>query len=122
MVRSDSEVESADGSGGPSSKVASGKKAVEQLWRKLKADADLLSLKILSLDTVVCQNECSGHGSCHQATRSCMCDAFWMENFVRRSLMDGKSNCGEWKPGGSMISTTCQQCSAIVLCTALNHK
>ena len=51
--------------------------------------------QILSLDTVVCQNECSGHGTCHQATRSCMCDKFWMENFVRRSLMDGKSNCGE---------------------------
>ena len=52
-------------------------------------------IQILSLDTVVCQNECSGHGTCHQATRSCMCDKFWMENFVRRSLMDGKSNCGE---------------------------
>ena len=44
VVQSDSEV--ADIEGGPSSKIASGKKAVEQLWRKLKADADLLSLKV----------------------------------------------------------------------------
>lgn len=64
--------------------IASGKKVVDQLWKKLKADAELLSLKILSLDTVICQNECSGHGTCHQATRTCICDAFWMENFVRR--------------------------------------
>ena len=46
VVQSDSEVESVDGRGGPSSKIASGKKAVEQLGRKLKADADLLSLKV----------------------------------------------------------------------------
>ena len=48
VVQSDSEVESEDGRGGPSSKIASGKKAVEQLGRKLKADADLLSLKVCS--------------------------------------------------------------------------
>ena len=46
VVQSDSEV--ADIEGGPSSKIASGKKAVEQLGRKLKADADLLSLKVCS--------------------------------------------------------------------------
>jgi len=75
--------------------VASGKKVVQELQAKLRQDSELLSLSVLSLDTVVCQNDCSGHGKCHQATRSCICEPFWLENFVRRHLMDGKSNCGE---------------------------
>lgn len=71
---------------------------VKELLRKLKADADLLSLRIVSLDTVVCQNDCSGHGVCNQATRLCECESYWIQNFVRSHLMDGKSNCGEdWK-------------------------
>jgi hypothetical protein len=74
--------------------VASGKKVVQELDLKLRQDPDLLSLRILTLDTVVCQNDCSGHGRCHQATRSCICEPFWLENFVRRHLMDGRSNCG----------------------------
>lgn len=75
--------------------VASGKKVVKELKSKLKADSDLLSFKFLSLDTLICQNECSGHGKCHQATRTCVCEPFWLENFVRTRLFDGESNCGK---------------------------
>ncbi|TRY71683.1 hypothetical protein TCAL_16200 [Tigriopus californicus] len=66
--------------------VASGKKVVKELKSKLKADSGLLSFKFLSLDTLICQNECSGHGKCHQATRTCVCEPFWVENFVRTKL------------------------------------
>ena len=50
---------------------------------------------MIELDTLVCQNDCSGHGHCRQDTRSCVCESFWIENFIRRNLMDGKSNCGK---------------------------
>lgn len=116
----------------PGEAVASGKKVVRELQQKLSADSDLLSLKIISLDTLVCQNECSGHGTCHQvgshndnardlkfialclskATRTCICEPFWLENFVRRNLMDGKSNC-EWSViyVGILLAAMC--CGAV---------
>ena len=80
---------------GSKAKYANGKKVAKQLQQRLSQSPDIISPKILSVDTVVCQNDCSGHGTCEQATRFCLCEAFWMENFVRRALMDGKSNCGE---------------------------
>ena len=89
------ESSSTDDAQSQSPSVASGKKVVQELKSKLTADSDLLSLQIVDLDTLICQNDCSGHGTCHQGTRSCVCEAFWIENFVRRYLMDGKSNCGK---------------------------
>jgi hypothetical protein len=56
---------------------------------------------IVKVDTVVCQNNCSGHGSCNLFTKRCICDAFWMENFLKAratgtSWQDvGESNC-DW--------------------------
>eukprot|EP00095_Tigriopus_kingsejongensis_P001489 maker-scaffold124_size330879-snap-gene-1.31 protein:Tk01489 transcript:maker-scaffold124_size330879-snap-gene-1.31-mRNA-1 annotation:"hypothetical protein L798_13730" len=75
--------------------VASGKKVVKELKSKLRADSKLLSFTFLSLDTLICQNDCSGHGKCHQATRTCICEPFWVENFVRKRLFNGESNC-DW--------------------------
>ncbi len=46
--------------------VASGKKVVRELLQKLAADSDLLPVKVVEIDTVICQNDCSGHGTCHQ--------------------------------------------------------
>lgn len=76
-------------------KILSGIKAVQELKNKLKGGDDIIGLKIADLDTLICQNDCSGHGFCKQETRTCVCESFWIENFVRRSLMDGKSNCGK---------------------------
>ncbi len=50
----------------PREAVASGKKVVSALQQKLATDKDLMAITILSLDTLVCQNDCSGHGTCHQ--------------------------------------------------------
>lgn len=58
--------ETAEGEGEEKQAVASGKKVVKELAQKLATDSDLLEFKILDLDTLVCQNECSGHGTCHQ--------------------------------------------------------
>ena len=75
-------------------KILPGIKAVHELKNKLRGGDDIIGLKIADLDTLICQNDCSGHGYCKQETRTCVCESFWIENFVRRSLMDGKSNCG----------------------------
>ena len=76
-------------------KIKSGLKIVAELKSKLKDTDDIIGLKLIDLDTLICQNDCSGHGKCRQETRSCVCESFWIENFIRRNLMDGKSNCGK---------------------------
>lgn len=45
----------------------------------------------------VCQLNCSGHGECDPFTRRCVCQPFWMENFIRAQFGEVESNCGESK-------------------------
>lgn len=75
--------------------LSEGLDVVAALKKKLRTDSGLLSLEVLSLDTVVCQNECSNHGACDQYTKHCVCDAFWMENIFRFYMKDQESNC-DW--------------------------
>lgn len=77
------------------SKIKPGIKAVEELMYKLRGAGDIIGLKLIELDTLICQNDCSGHGFCKQESRTCVCESFWIENFIRRKMMDGKSNCGK---------------------------
>jgi hypothetical protein len=46
----------------------------EKFWK----DYSILGSSISEIRTVVCQNDCSGHGVCDQETRECLCDTFWM--------------------------------------------
>ncbi|XP_071478207.1 dyslexia-associated protein KIAA0319-like protein [Diadema antillarum] len=71
-----------------------------EVIRRLKskgiaAQKTLLNYPVLEYDTVVCQNNCSGHGTCDQYTKRCVCETFWMENFFRVKLGDGEHNC-DW--------------------------
>lgn len=75
--------------------VIPGMKVVSRLKKKLRMDSSLLDLEVLSLDTIVCQNKCSGHGSCDQYTKHCVCEAFWMQDIFRYHLGDGERNC-DW--------------------------
>ncbi|XP_056377269.1 dyslexia-associated protein KIAA0319 homolog isoform X2 [Hyla sarda] len=61
----------------------------------LKEKADFLFYNVLRVDTAVCLLKCSGHGHCDPITKSCICYPFWMENWLRRYVSDGESNC-EW--------------------------
>ncbi|UYV60199.1 KIAA0319L [Cordylochernes scorpioides] len=62
----------------------------------LRRQLAVLGLEVLAVDTVECQNSCSGHGTCDPYTRRCICKAFWMENILRsRWLGDRQSNC-DW--------------------------
>ncbi|KAL3043575.1 hypothetical protein OYC64_003437 [Pagothenia borchgrevinki] len=83
-------------SGGPGRPPLSGHSVAFSLRNKLrKQKNDFLIYKARRVDTVICQLNCSSHGECDSYTRSCVCQPFWMENFVRAQLGDAESNC-EW--------------------------
>ncbi|KAM6108690.1 dyslexia-associated protein KIAA0319-like protein homolog [Pterocles gutturalis] len=60
-----------------------------------KQQSDFLIFRALEINTVTCQLNCSEHGRCDSFTKRCVCDPFWMENFIRVQMGDGESNC-EW--------------------------
>ncbi|XP_078094030.1 dyslexia-associated protein KIAA0319-like protein isoform X2 [Mustelus asterias] len=60
-----------------------------------KQKSDFLVFRALQVGTVICQLNCSDHGRCDSFNKRCLCDPFWMENFIRVQLGDGESNC-EW--------------------------
>ncbi|XP_023236915.1 dyslexia-associated protein KIAA0319-like protein isoform X2 [Centruroides sculpturatus] len=72
-----------------------GTEVVSRLKKKLKTNNSLLETSVLSIDTVVCQNQCSGKGSCDSYTKRCICKTFWMEDFLRVHFGDKESNC-DW--------------------------
>lgn len=71
-----------------------GPQVVRALRLKLRQDSSLLDLPVARVDTVVCQNNCSNHGACDEATRQCLCEAFWMQDLFAQYAGDGESNCG----------------------------
>ncbi|XP_048730594.2 dyslexia-associated protein KIAA0319-like protein isoform X2 [Ostrea edulis] len=73
-----------------------GMETAKLLKKQLEAsNYHILNFKVLSLDTIVCQNNCSGHGYCDNKSKTCVCDAFWMQNFFIFHVMNGESNC-DW--------------------------
>ncbi|XP_007439484.1 dyslexia-associated protein KIAA0319-like protein homolog [Python bivittatus] len=60
-----------------------------------KQQSDFLIFRALEINTVTCQLNCSDHGLCDSFTKRCICDPFWMENFIKVQIGDGESNC-EW--------------------------
>uniref|UniRef100_A0A8C8RAA8 KIAA0319 like n=1 Tax=Pelusios castaneus TaxID=367368 RepID=A0A8C8RAA8_9SAUR len=60
-----------------------------------KQQSDFLIFRALEINTVTCQLNCSEHGRCNSFTKRCVCDPFWMENFIKVQMGDGESNC-EW--------------------------
>ncbi|RWS17862.1 dyslexia-associated protein KIAA0319-like protein [Dinothrombium tinctorium] len=78
-----------------SGKLVSGVEATKKLKRRLKNDPNLIIPQVLNLDTVLCQNDCSNHGTCDQYTKRCMCEAFWMEDIFRIYFGDKEPNC-DW--------------------------
>ncbi|XP_023702907.1 dyslexia-associated protein KIAA0319-like protein isoform X3 [Cryptotermes secundus] len=75
--------------------VLPGPTVVARLKEKLMQDSLLLELSVANIQTVICQNNCSGHGVCDQVTRQCLCEAFWMQNLITKHLGSGDANC-DW--------------------------
>ncbi|XP_072304393.1 dyslexia-associated protein KIAA0319-like protein [Eucyclogobius newberryi] len=83
-------------SGGPGRPPLAGHSVALGLRNKLrKQKNDFLIFKARRVDTIVCQLNCSGHGDCDTFTRRCVCQPFWMENFVTATFGDQESNC-DW--------------------------
>eukprot|EP00092_Neocalanus_flemingeri_P001829 GFUD01001950.1.p1 GENE.GFUD01001950.1~~GFUD01001950.1.p1 ORF type:complete len:942 (-),score=163.76 GFUD01001950.1:271-3096(-) len=101
-------------------KSLSGVEVVSQLKRELEADSELLGVPVVSIDTLICQNQCGGHGDCDQATRECICQPAWMENIFHRRLMAGEPNC-DWSVVyvcviAGVCSVLCFVCCCLVSC------
>jgi len=71
-----------------------GAEVVALLKSKLRNDLNLMTYPVVDVDTLICQNKCSGHGVCDQVTRHCVCQTFWMENFIAVSY-GAEHNC-DW--------------------------
>lgn len=83
-------------SGGPGRPPLVGQSVALGLRNKLrKQKNEFLIFKTRRVDTVICQLNCSGHGDCDSFSRRCVCQPFWMENFIRAQFGDQESNC-EW--------------------------
>ncbi|XP_064483998.1 dyslexia-associated protein KIAA0319-like protein isoform X2 [Ornithodoros turicata] len=81
--------------GGATPKQIRGMAVVSRLKKRLRTHSALLDWEVLRIDTLVCQNQCSAHGSCDVYTKRCVCEAFWMEDLFRSYLGDRESNC-DW--------------------------
>ncbi|KAK4299125.1 hypothetical protein Pmani_028567 [Petrolisthes manimaculis] len=91
--------------------VMKGTRVVSLLRHHMLTDSsELLDLPLLSVDTIVCQNNCSGHGECVSASRECRCHTWWMESFTRRHMGDGLQNC-DW----SVVYVFVTLCMAVVM-------
>ncbi|XP_050788497.1 dyslexia-associated protein KIAA0319-like protein homolog isoform X1 [Gopherus flavomarginatus] len=60
-----------------------------------KQPSGFLIFRALEINSVTCQLNCSEHGRCDSFTKRCICDPFWMENFIKVQMGEGESNC-EW--------------------------
>ncbi|XP_009995680.1 PREDICTED: dyslexia-associated protein KIAA0319-like protein homolog [Chaetura pelagica] len=80
----------------PPHQIFKGREVAWTLKNELrKQQSDFLIFRALEINTVTCQLNCSDHGRCDSFTKRCVCDPFWMENFLRAQMGDGESNC-EW--------------------------
>ncbi|ODN01086.1 hypothetical protein Ocin01_05592 [Orchesella cincta] len=93
-----------------------GPQLAAQLRQKIHRDDGLLQFPIVSVDTVLCLDNCSGHGVCQDlpSGRMCLCNAFWMENFLKRRYGNGERNC-DW----SKIYVGVVTCLLIMMVIAL---
>ncbi|XP_012889538.1 PREDICTED: dyslexia-associated protein KIAA0319-like protein homolog [Dipodomys ordii] len=89
----------------PPHQIFKGHEVASMLKSELqKQKADFLIFGALEINTVTCQLNCSDHGHCDSFTKRCICDPFWMENFIKVQLRDGDSNC-EWSVLYVIIAT-----------------
>ncbi|NXA50223.1 K319L protein, partial [Nothocercus julius] len=80
----------------PPHQIFQGREVAWTLRNELrKQQSDFLIFRALEINTVTCQLNCSEHGRCDSFTKRCICDPFWMENFIKVQMGDGESNC-EW--------------------------
>ncbi|KFP45628.1 Dyslexia-associated protein KIAA0319-like [Chlamydotis macqueenii] len=111
----------------PPHQIFKGREVAWTLKNELrKQQSDFLIFRALEINTVTCQLNCSEHGRCDSFTKRCICDPFWMENFVRVQMGDGESNC-EWSVlyviiASFVIVVACGILSWMVICCCKRRK
>ncbi|KFW00966.1 Dyslexia-associated protein KIAA0319-like, partial [Eurypyga helias] len=111
----------------PPHQIFKGREVAWTLKNELrKQQSDFLIFRALEINTVTCQLNCSEHGRCDSFTKRCVCDPFWMENFVRVQMGDGESNC-EWSVlyviiASFVIVVACGILSWMVICCCKRRK
>lgn len=73
-----------------------GPAVVAMLKNRFRQDTGLLEISVIQIRTLICQNSCSGHGVCDPDTRTCLCEAFWMEDYFAKYFRGSESNCGKY--------------------------
>ena len=69
---------------------------IEQILKeKLQRDASILGTSFGEIRTTICQNKCSDHGVCNEATRACICESFWMPS-LGYFWGFSEANCGRY--------------------------
>ncbi|POI35010.1 hypothetical protein CIB84_001239 [Bambusicola thoracicus] len=75
----------------PPHQIFKGREVAWTLKNELrKQQSDFLIFRALEINTVTCQLNCSEHGRCDSFTKRCVCDPFWMENFIKVQMGDGE--------------------------------
>ena len=74
-------------------KIVSATKMVKYFMQKSKRNSTFIGFQVLSIRTVICDNQCSNHGFCNNITRLCECDWFWIQDLYRFYIGDGQSDC-----------------------------
>ncbi|NWS73775.1 K319L protein, partial [Crotophaga sulcirostris] len=111
----------------PPHQIFKGREVAWTLKNELrKQQSDFLIFRALEINTVTCQLNCSEHGRCDSFTKRCVCDPFWMENFIRVQMGDGESNC-EWSVlyviiASFLIVVACGILSWMVICCCKRRK
>ncbi|XP_026472813.1 dyslexia-associated protein KIAA0319-like protein [Ctenocephalides felis] len=77
------------------SSIMPGPAVVAMLKNRFRQDTGLLEISVIQIRTLICQNSCSGHGVCDPDTRTCLCEAFWMEDYFAKYFRGSESNC-DW--------------------------
>ncbi|XP_047535300.1 dyslexia-associated protein KIAA0319 isoform X2 [Vanessa atalanta] len=69
--------------------------AADGMWALSQSRAAALSAGARRVRSLRCLSTCSGRGVCEQATRTCRCDAFWMQSLITQLQPDSQPDCGE---------------------------
>ncbi|XP_053610675.1 dyslexia-associated protein KIAA0319 [Plodia interpunctella] len=65
--------------------------------------------------SVRCLSTCSGRGTCDPASRSCRCDAFWMQSLFTQLAPDALPDC-DWSVVYASLGGVCLVCAACAAC------
>lgn len=78
----------------------------------------LFDLPVTAIQTIICQNTCSGHGECDQVRRECVCQSWWMESWWRRHVGDASPNC-DWSVVYVFVTSIVAATASVVFLWAL---